>query len=154
MYWELQSGFRPLSSLLSPSAFPDVLIKLPLKFALDSMLWFSFSLNLLMHLLPQHYLYSLFLSKLSHFCKTIRQVWLSFICCIRISFWRLFVSHHFLFSTCTKLHEKVSTSYILSSINVFNLSAAFKQNMPILLINLMRNFNSINCHMAYFIDPT
>lgn len=85
MYPALQSGFRPLSSrLLSLTAFPHVLIKLPLKFALDFMLWFSFSFNLLMHLPPQHYLYSSFPSKLTHSCKTIGKVLLSFICCIRI----------------------------------------------------------------------
>ena len=44
-----------------------------------------------------------------------------------------------------------STSYILSSVNVFNSLAAFRQSMLILFINIIRSFDSVNCHTAYSI---
>lgn len=106
---ELQSGFRHFSSsLLSLTAFPDVLIKLPLKLTLDFMLWFSFSFNLLMHLPLQHYLCSSFPFKLAHSCKTIRKVFTVFHLLHKNFIWRLFMSHIFLLSNCTKLRERTS----------------------------------------------
>ena len=112
MCTELQSGFSPFSgSLLSPTAFPDVLIKLPLKLTLDFMLWFSFSFNLLMHLPLQHYLYSSFSFKLAHSCKTIRKVFTVFHLLHKNFIWRLFMSHSFLFSNCTELCKRTSMSW-------------------------------------------
>lgn len=103
-----------------------------------------------MHLPPQHYLYSSFPSKLAHSYKTIRKVLVSFICYIRISS-EDYLRHIAFYSLTAQNCEKNSTPYILFSINLFNLLAAFRQSMPRLFINIIRRFDSINRLTAYSI---